>query len=227
MPSRRPDPGPTTAAALAAELRRAVLEGDLPPGTPLRQEELAARHGVSRHTLRSALATLAAERLVTPVAYRGARVAELDDAALVALQQLRCALETEAVRLLLETHGSAWPPQVTGPLDAALAELAAAEAGADWAATARAHAGVHRALVDAAGSPRIAEAHAALDAELLLLLRHVRPHYGPGALAAEHRAYLREVRAGSLDAVRSHLAHSTEVIRAGRRAAGTTDRPPG
>ncbi|MGF2075852.1 GntR family transcriptional regulator, partial [Enterococcus casseliflavus] len=78
--------------------------------------ELSSTHGVSRHTARTALATLTAERLVTAEPYRGVRVSVLDDAALVALQQLRCALETEALRIV--RGRGIRPPDVDAALDA-------------------------------------------------------------------------------------------------------------
>ena len=140
-PRRRDDEvGPTTATQLADALRARILDGEVAPGAPLREEELALRHGVSRHTVRTALAALAAERIVEAAAYRGARVAALDDASLIALQQLRGALETEAVRLTTETHGRSWPDEVTMPIDAAVDDLARAEASGDWPAITRAHA---------------------------------------------------------------------------------------
>ncbi|SKA90711.1 DNA-binding transcriptional regulator, GntR family [Agreia bicolorata] len=218
MSPRRRDstPGPTAAAALAESLRERILEGDPAPGTALREEELAQAHDLSRHTVRAALAMLGAERLVEVVPYRGARVATLDDAALIALQQLRAALETEAVRLLGDTHPSGWPIEVRAPIDAAIDALAAAEGSADWSATTRAHAGVHRAIVAAADSPRIAEAHAHLEAEILLLLAQVRPDYPPGGLTAEHRSYVDALGREGGAAVREHLAHSTALIRAAR-----------
>ena len=46
--------------ALAEALRNRILEGDLPPGTPLREEALAGEYDVARHTLRSALRALRA-----------------------------------------------------------------------------------------------------------------------------------------------------------------------
>jgi DNA-binding GntR family transcriptional regulator len=153
-------------------------------------KEIARAHDVSRHTVRAALAALGAERLVQLVPYAGARVSALDDDDLRALQQLRAALETEAVRLITEAQGVAWSAATRAAIEAAIGDLADAEARADWTATIRAHAAVHRAIVDAADSPRLAEAHAGLESEVLLLLTHVRPHYAPGALAAEHRAYL-------------------------------------
>lgn len=215
-PRRRDSPGPTAAASLTDDLRSRILDGDPPPGTPLREEALAQQHGVSRHTVRAALAALAAERLVDFVPYRGARVAQLDDDALVALQQLRAGLEAEAVRILRETHPNPWPDDVTAPIRSALDDLVTAEAGGDWPRTTRAHAAVHRALVAAAASERITQVYTQLDAEVLLLLTHLRPHYAPGAFTQEHRRYLAAVQSDGPDVVRAHLAHSTQIIRSAR-----------
>lgn len=206
-------PGPRAADLVADAVRRGILSGELAPGTPLREEELSTTHGVSRHTARTALARLTAERLVTAEPYRGVRVSLLDDAALVALQQLRCALETEAVRIVRER--GIHPPDVEEALNA----LAAAEHSGDWPATLDAHARVHLALVDAAGSPRIAEEYRRLDSEMHLLLTHVRPAYPAGALTAEHRAYVAAALADPERAVRAHLDHSTRAILDGRRDA--------
>ncbi|KQR21348.1 GntR family transcriptional regulator [Microbacterium sp. Leaf151] len=204
-------PGPRAADLVADAVRAGILSGDLAPGTPLREEELSAAHGVSRHTARTALTRLAAERLVTAEPYRGVRVSLLDDDALVALQQLRCALETEALRIVRDR--GIRPSDV----DEALDDLATAEASGDWSATLAAHARVHLALVAAAGSPRIAEEYRRLDSEMHLLLTHVRPAYASGALTAEHRAYVDEALADPEHAVRAHLEHSTRAIIDGRR----------
>jgi len=206
-------PGPRTADVVADAVRSGILSGDLAPGTPLREEELSATNGVSRHTARTALARLTAERLVTAEPYRGVRVSLLDDEALIALQQLRCALETEALRIVRDR--GIHPLDV----DAALDDLAAAESSGDWPATLDAHARVHLALVDAAGSPRIAEEYRRLDGEMHLLLTHVRPAYAPGALAAEHRAYVATALGNPEHAVRAHLDHSTRAILDSRRRA--------
>lgn len=206
-------PGPRAADVLADALRARILSGELAPGTPLREEELSAAHGVSRHTARTALAALTAERLATAEPYRGVRVSLLDDDALIALQQLRCALETEAARIVRER--GIHPPEVDDALD----DLDRAEAAGDWPATLDAHARVHLALVDAADSPRIAEEYRRLDGEMHLLLTHVRPAYAPGALTREHRAYVVEALRDPERAVRAHLAHSTRAILDGRRGA--------
>ncbi len=197
---------------VADAVRAGILSGELAPGAPLREEELSDTFGVSRHTARTALARLTAERLATAEPYRGVRVSSLDDDALVALQQLRCALETEALRIVRDR--GIRPPDV----DAALDELAAAEASGDWAATLATHARVHLALVEAAGSARIAEEYRRLDSEMHLLLTHVRPAYASGALTEEHRAYVTEALRDPEHAVRAHLEHSTRAIIERRRA---------
>lgn len=202
---------PTAAEQLAAELRRGVLTGALAPGEPLREEDLAVAAGHSRHTVRTALARLVAERLAVAAPYRGVRVTSFDDAAVVALQQLRGALEAEAVRLLGERHGPAWPDEVLVPVRAAIAAMGHCD-GSDWPTVAAAHAEVHRRLVAAAGAARIGEEHARLDSEMLLLLVHVRPAYTLDGLVEEHAAYLDEVQRAGPDAVRRHLDHATRAI---------------
>ena len=75
--------------------------------------------------MRTALAGLAAERLVQFVPYRGARVSALSIAEIEDLQALRGALESEAVRLLHERHGARWPDTVLAPIEASIATLCA------------------------------------------------------------------------------------------------------
>ena len=60
------------------ELRNAILSGALEPGIRLRQEDLAARLGVSRMPVRQALSVLEREGLVRTDPWRGTIVAPLD-----------------------------------------------------------------------------------------------------------------------------------------------------
>lgn len=215
---REAEPGPTAAAEVATDLRRRILEGELPPGTPLREADLAQRYQISRHTLRTALARLTAERLTQSEPYRGVRVTYLDDAAVTALQELRGALECEAVRILRARHGDQWPRNVTEQIETAIRDLAEVELATDWPRTVAVHSAVHRNLVAAAQSSRIAVAYNELDSEMRLLLAQIRPDYPPGTLAAEHQGYLDELQRRGETAVREHLAHSAELLRAGRAA---------
>ncbi|MDH0305350.1 MULTISPECIES: GntR family transcriptional regulator [unclassified Pseudomonas] len=79
-------------------LRSAILDGRLPPGTALRQQELATLFGVSRMPVREALRQLEAQSLLQVVMHKGAVVAPLIGEDAVDTYALRVILETEALR---------------------------------------------------------------------------------------------------------------------------------
>ncbi|MFJ8023544.1 GntR family transcriptional regulator [Streptomyces sp. NPDC096311] len=62
------------AAEIASMLEKAIVGGDLAPGTVLRQDQLSTELGVSRTPIREALQQVAALGLVTIEPNRGARV---------------------------------------------------------------------------------------------------------------------------------------------------------
>jgi DNA-binding GntR family transcriptional regulator len=84
----------------AAALRDEIRAGRLPPGSRLREEELSANLGLSRTPLREALRRLAEEGLVVIRPYCGATVADVDEAEVTQLLDVRIALELLAVRTL-------------------------------------------------------------------------------------------------------------------------------
>lgn len=205
---------PTAVERLTGALRDEILTGGLPPGSPLREEQAAERYGASRHTVRAAFQRLVAERLAVAEPYRGVRVTEFGPEQVVALQQLRAALEAEAVRIANDRFDGVWPSEAVAPALAALDRLAdlAASNTDDWLEVERVHADFHHALVEASGSARIVEAHAALGSELLLFLLYVRPHYTLTELVTEHRALLADVQQRGSAAIHAHLAHSTRLL---------------
>jgi DNA-binding GntR family transcriptional regulator len=56
--------GASAAGRVEAELRRAIIALELPPGTRLSEQEIALKYGVSRQPVREALIALARTRLV-------------------------------------------------------------------------------------------------------------------------------------------------------------------
>ena len=62
---------------VARGLREAIVAGEYPPGSRLRQEEIAERFGASRVPVREALKVLEADGLITLVANAGAWVSQL------------------------------------------------------------------------------------------------------------------------------------------------------
>jgi DNA-binding GntR family transcriptional regulator len=87
----------TTADTVAQMLRNEIQRGQLPPGTRLRQNEVAQRFGVSTTPVREALALLQAEGLVRIDPHRGALVFHPTVADLRESYEIRGALEALAV----------------------------------------------------------------------------------------------------------------------------------
>jgi DNA-binding GntR family transcriptional regulator len=73
----------------ADEIRAAIIGGALPPGTRIKQEELAAHLGVSREPVRQALLLLQGEGLVCAAPGRTATVAALDPQFIAEIYELR------------------------------------------------------------------------------------------------------------------------------------------
>jgi DNA-binding GntR family transcriptional regulator len=77
----------------ADEIRGAILSGALLPGTRIKQEELAARLGVSREPVRQALLLLQREGLVSTEPGRTATVASLDQRYIAEVYEFREAVD--------------------------------------------------------------------------------------------------------------------------------------
>lgn len=83
----------------AAALHELIITGEFPPGTKVRQRELAARLGVSLTPVREALRRLESEGLVEYDVHRGATVAEAIFTPTEENFQVRAALEPLAAGL--------------------------------------------------------------------------------------------------------------------------------
>lgn len=94
----------TTYDRVLTELRSGILNGRHPPGSRLREVELADHYGVSRIPLREAMRTLEAEGLVESSPNRGVTVRVLDRADIDELFDFRMALERLAVQAASKKH---------------------------------------------------------------------------------------------------------------------------
>jgi DNA-binding GntR family transcriptional regulator len=103
-----------------AELRNAIVMGHIPPGAPLRLEELADLLGVSVSPIREALRQLEVIGLAEHFPHRGTRVSLLTLAEMQETYEIRVALEALAVRRAAERFTDA-------DADATRAELAQIE----------------------------------------------------------------------------------------------------
>jgi DNA-binding GntR family transcriptional regulator len=84
-------------------LRAAILSGELSPGTPVIEAELATRLGASRTPVREALRRLEAEGLLDSRGLRGTVVRALKDDEVACVFEIREALESLAARRAART----------------------------------------------------------------------------------------------------------------------------
>ncbi|WP_344364738.1 GntR family transcriptional regulator [Streptomyces gobitricini] len=142
-----PSPIPSRTQYVLEAIKHAILTGQLPPGKPLVETELAARYGVSKTPVREALKTLAGTGLVDMSQYKGATVRTVDAAMAREVYDVRLLLEPEALRRTITRRAC---------LDAAGQALATADTAADQAERSLANREFHRALYLPCGNPLLA-----------------------------------------------------------------------
>lgn len=88
-----------TADPVYQALKSAIMAGDLAPGQPLRQDEIARQHGISKIPVREALLRLEMDGFVLFRKNKGAIVRELSAQDVLNLMDIREALECKALEL--------------------------------------------------------------------------------------------------------------------------------
>jgi DNA-binding GntR family transcriptional regulator len=97
-----PEGRTTVAEEVHRALKREILTLGLRPGTPLREQELAERHGTSRVPVREACARLEQEGLITRIPYKGYSVSRISMREIFDSFELRLLLETRAAECAVE-----------------------------------------------------------------------------------------------------------------------------
>lgn len=192
----------STVDRVQEELRRALFDGEVEVGTPLREVALAEAMGVSRSTIREALAGLVAEGLATREPNRGVHVTELDEGSVHDVCRARAVLETAGVRRWAEASEAS--RQAVREALAALAEAVPADF------TAR-HLEFHLSLVALTESPRLVASAEAVYAEVRLALAQVdrlRRNYADQIKS--HRLLVRLLEQGRIDECAMELERHIE-----------------
>jgi len=199
----------STVDRVAEELRRALFDGEVEAGTPLREVALADAMGVSRSTIREALGVLVAEGLATREPNRGVHVSEPDPASVHDVSAARRVLEVAGVR-----HWAEATDEAREACHNALRAFAeAAETGASPAELTAAHLAIHRSFVALTGSTRLVALAESLTSEIRLALAKVdRIRRNSEAQVHNHAALLELLEAGDVEAAAAelerHLAHA-------------------
>ncbi|HEY0649719.1 GntR family transcriptional regulator [Phenylobacterium sp.] len=197
------------------ELRRRIRELALPPGAPLRKEEIALEMGVSRAPVSEAIARLADEALVDVFPQHGSFVAPIRAEDVRESLFIRTALEVEAIRRVTQ----AIDPELTVELQANLAGQAEALAAGDLALFYDLDEAMHAAIFGALEAPRAMRLLDAARAPLDRPRRLGLPEAGrPEATLAEHRRIVDAIASGDPEfAAAAMRAHLTQVARSVER----------
>jgi DNA-binding GntR family transcriptional regulator len=196
---------PRTAHAYAYEsLRSQILAGEVAPGTPLVQANLARDLGVSMTPVREALRDLATEGLVTLSPHRGAIVTKLDVSDAQEIHRIRLKLEPDATAMAVE----AITDDVLAEAELLFQRMSEASAG-EWVALNRQF---HILLLSTTPSPRLRGILSSLLEAAALYVGVAMSHRRGPDPQLEHRqildAYHRRDPEGAAAAAATHIGSS-------------------
>jgi DNA-binding GntR family transcriptional regulator len=211
---RQSEESTSAVAQTYLELRRQILSGQLQPGEPLSEYQLAKTFNVSRTPVREALARLNSAGLVRSVPQRGMFVSELGPSDVVEIMEIRERLESLVVRRVMDQELSdeqliPWEGQ-TEQARQLIADGQLPEALAIGSS-------LHDQLIEFAGNERLAEILAQLSEQVWLLsMVGIRAPGRPEVANEEHRMLLAHMRDGDADAaeaaMREHLRNEGRIL---------------
>ena len=192
----------STVDRVAEELRRALFDGEVGAGTPLRELALADAMGVSRSTVREALGVLVAEGLATREPNRGVHVTAPDPDSVHDVSAARRVLEVAGVRRWHEADES----EREACREALAAFADAASSGASPAELTAAHLAIHRSFVALTGSSRLVALAESLTSEIRLALAKVdRIRRNSGDQVHSHQHLVDLLEAGDVESAAEEL----------------------
>lgn len=180
------------------ELRRLILAGELPPGSPIAEDALALRLGISRTPIREALRRLTDEGLVAAGERQRARIATLAAGEADEIMQVRAALDALAAALCASGCDAAALADLRQRAGRVETALNAGDLGAAFAADGD----FHLALGTASGNRELCAHLGRIDGRVQL----VRLTHCPQDLAsirlntAKHAGILDAIAVGDADA---------------------------
>jgi DNA-binding GntR family transcriptional regulator len=201
----------STVDALVVSLRDEILSGATPAGAALKEGELCQRFGVSRHSLRTALANLIHNGLLRQQPNRSVYVPELTPPDVQDIYDLRILIEVEAVKFLCSS------PERLGPVREASMHLLNLSPEATWNELRDRDLEFHSSLVTAMGRPRTIRAIGALQGELRLAFLQIQAQFEDrDQVVAEHIEMFDAIACGdaerAVSLLRSHLVTACKDI---------------
>ncbi|WBU52869.1 GntR family transcriptional regulator [Paracoccus sp. SCSIO 75233] len=187
-------------------LRASIISGELAPGAPVVEAEMARIFGVSRGPLREALGELIKEGLLVTVPYTGTHVVELSLQEVNEIFSLRTELEVFAFRQVWDRRDAAYRTELTQRHERLLACI---EKGDDEASIAE-ELSLHSHVYESCGHSLLLNVWNGMRGKLQLYwAAHHRAHRRRGPLATGHLRYVELAQGDDLDAmiaeIRDHM----------------------
>ncbi|MFE5887484.1 GntR family transcriptional regulator [Streptomyces sp. NPDC002285] len=210
----RPSTGEQAKQHALAQLRQAILHGEMAPAQRLVENELAEQFGVTRASIRAALIDLEAQGLVERIRNRGSRVRVVTVEEAVAITECRMVLEGLCAAKAAVAAGD---EQLTRLADLGAA-MTKAVADGEPMTYSELNQELHARIREFSGQRTAVELLERLNAQLVrhrfqLALRPGRPQHSLN----EHLAMIEAIRArdpqAAEEAVRAHLSSVIEALR--------------
>lgn len=175
-------------------LRRAILAGDVDPGSRLSEAVVAREMGISRAPVREALRMLEQSGLVSQQHNKGYRVSEFTDEDFFELATLRFALESLALRLAADSK------DLVSKLETVLDEIRGAEESGDSVKAVMLDRQFHETILIASGHRRLREIWAGLRDQVELAVANTNRSFPTlEGLSHAHVSLLEAIRKGDLE----------------------------
>jgi DNA-binding GntR family transcriptional regulator len=197
--------------AIAEALRDDILDGNLLPGTPLTETDVASRYDVARPTGKAAIEKLVADMLLERGNHKTARVRRFGPDDVRDIYRTRSLIESEALREL--ALGRQAPPGTREAND----RIRAIGDGSAFAVV-KPDMAFHTALIDGLGSDRTSRLYRSLASEVTLCMAQVQGHHllDTELIVAEHDGLLDRVvvgdGAGAAELLQVHLGRARERL---------------
>jgi DNA-binding GntR family transcriptional regulator len=196
------------------ELREAIIDGRLPAGAPIRQNQVIDDFGASAAPVREALQQLTAEGLLVQYTNRGTFVADFDlDELVHVLLPIRLRLEQYAAHTARETA----PESLWADLQTEVDRLYAAADDNDVRGVTAADVAFHRTIVTASHSAYAEQVWKGAESRVRMQFQRLgRPEQRLHAIADEHRELLETLHHGSRSqidaALKDHIVTAAEQL---------------
>jgi DNA-binding GntR family transcriptional regulator len=174
---------------VADSLRQSILDGAFAPGQRLMDSEIASRMGVSRSPVREALRQLEKDGLVCYTANRGCTVIDLSREDLTQLYGIRAVLEGLAAAWACQSIQDAHLSELKR-LCCEMQALLPFQSDADRVTFLHKDAEFHELLIEAAGSPRLADTLAGVRLQIRMMMAAIIVAARASAQAAGEHALM-------------------------------------